>query len=61
MKKYVFAILVIAALSLALSGCGSVSVSINPSSSPTAGLQAQAARQTLVCKRKHRVVRRIMV
>ena len=37
MKKYVFAILVIAALSLALSGCGSVSVSVNPSSSPTAG------------------------
>ncbi len=30
MKKYVFAILVIAALSLALSGCGSVSVTSQP-------------------------------
>src|SRR5439155_24149492 len=37
MKKYVFAILVIAALSLAFSGCGSVSITINPSSSPSAG------------------------
>ncbi len=33
MKKYVFAILVIAALSLAFSGCGSVSISVNPSGS----------------------------
>ena len=38
MKKYVFAILVIAALSLALSGCGgSGGASVNPSSSPTTG------------------------
>ena len=35
MKKYVFAILVFAALSLALSGCGSVSVTGNPSGSPS--------------------------
>ena len=37
MKKYIFAILVIAALSLALSGCGSVSVTLSPSSSPSSG------------------------
>jgi hypothetical protein len=37
MKKYVFAILVIAALSLALSGCGSGSSSINPPGSLTTG------------------------
>ena len=37
MKKYVFAILVIAALSLAMSGCGSVSVSGNPSGSSSTG------------------------
>jgi len=37
MKKYVFAFLIISALSLALSGCGSVSVSFNPSSNPTTG------------------------
>jgi hypothetical protein len=37
MKKYVFAILVIAALSLALSGCGPVTVTINSSSSPDTG------------------------
>ena len=35
MKKYVFAILVIAALSLTLSGCGSVT--INSSSNPSTG------------------------
>ena len=33
MKKYVYAILVIAALSLAFSGCGSVSISVNSSGS----------------------------
>src|SRR5215471_5212426 len=37
MKKYFFAMLVIAALMLALSGCGPVTVTINPSSSPTTG------------------------
>ena len=37
MKRYVFAMLVIAALALALSGCGSVTVTINPSNSPTTG------------------------
>ena len=37
MKKYVFAILVFAAISLALSGCGSVSVTGNPSGSPSTG------------------------
>jgi len=37
MKKYVFAMLFIAALSLALSGCGSLSVTTNPSNNPTTG------------------------
>ena len=37
MKKYVFAILVIVALSLTFSGCGSVSITFNPPSSPSAG------------------------
>jgi len=37
MRKCVFAILVMAVLSLALSGCGSVTITINPSSSPTIG------------------------
>jgi len=37
MRKCVFAILVMAVLPLALSGCGSVTITINPSSSPTIG------------------------
>ncbi len=37
MKKYFFGMLVMAALVLALSGCSSVTVGINPSSSPTTG------------------------
>jgi len=37
MKKYVYLLLIIAALSLAFSGCGSVSITINPSASPTTG------------------------
>lgn len=37
MKKSVYLLLIIAALSLTLSGCGSVTITINPSGSPTAG------------------------
>src|SRR5579864_2031799 len=37
MKKSVYLLLIIAALSLAFSGCGSVSITINPSASPTTG------------------------
>ncbi len=36
MKKSVYSLLVIAALLLAFSGCGSVTITINPSGSPTA-------------------------
>ncbi len=35
MKKIVYSLLVIAALSLAFSGCGSVTITINPSGSPS--------------------------
>jgi uncharacterized protein YceK len=37
MKKYVYALLVIATLLVAFSGCGSISVTGNPSGSPSAG------------------------
>ena len=37
MQKYVYTLLFIAALLVAFSGCGSVSISVNPSSSPGAG------------------------
>jgi len=37
MKKYVLAVLVMAAMAVALSGCGSVTSTANPSSSPGSG------------------------
>lgn len=37
MKKYVYALLVVATFLVVLSGCGSVAITVNPSGSPNAG------------------------